>query len=78
MAAGLDRLVQRFTPRGADYDCVFNILLVLSGKRTEIEQEQIPEVFTPISGKWKMKCTFDLLAAVLRRFWVPHKLTLKS
>ncbi|KAK9418303.1 putative FAD binding domain-containing protein [Seiridium unicorne] len=58
VATGLDPVVQRFTPANADYDSVFNILLVLSGKQTDIEQSQIPEAFTPTTGKWKMKCLF--------------------
>jgi phenol 2-monooxygenase (NADPH) len=49
--------VRRFTPAAADYDSIFNILLVLSGKRKEVQQEEIPEPFTPTTGKWEMKCT---------------------
>ncbi|KAH6653280.1 FAD binding domain-containing protein [Truncatella angustata] len=59
VASDLEHLVRRFTPPGADDDSVFNIILVLSGKRTDVEQEQIPRVFTPISGKWKMKNLFS-------------------
>ncbi|KAI0123621.1 FAD binding domain-containing protein [Xylariales sp. AK1849] len=58
VARGLERVIQRFTPPQADQDSVINLLLVLSGKRTEFEQNQIPEVFTPITGKWKMKSLF--------------------
>lgn len=29
--------------------------MVLSGKRIEIEQEQIPEYFQPITGKWQIR-----------------------
>ncbi|KAF3014694.1 hypothetical protein E8E14_005519 [Neopestalotiopsis sp. 37M] len=58
VATDLDRVVKRFTPQGSDYDSIFNIILVLSGKRTEIEQEQIPDTFVPVNGKWKMKCLF--------------------
>jgi phenol 2-monooxygenase (NADPH) len=57
VATDLDRVVKRFTPQGSDYDSIFNIILVLSGKRTEIEQEQIPDTFVPVNGKWKMKCS---------------------
>lgn len=29
--------------------------MVLHGEATQIEQEQIPEYFTPINGNWRMK-----------------------
>lgn len=58
VAAELDRVVKRFTPEDSDYDSIFNIILVLSGKRVEIEHEQIPETFVPVNGKWRMKCLF--------------------
>lgn len=29
---------------------------MLSSKRTEIEQDWIPDTFTPVVSKWKMKC----------------------
>jgi hypothetical protein len=31
-------------------------VLVLSGDRKKVEQDQIPGGFTPVTGKWKMKC----------------------
>lgn len=29
--------------------------MVLHGEAAQIEQEQIPEYFTPVNGKWRMK-----------------------
>ena len=43
--------VRRFTPRGSDIDSLIELVLVASGKRHEIELEQIPECFYPVSGK---------------------------
>lgn len=54
-------MVRNFTPSRSDYDSNFNVLLVLAVKRTEIEQGSIPEVFTPTTGKWRMKCKLDVL-----------------
>lgn len=54
----LANLVQRFTPKDKDADAIIQALLVLASKRTEVEQEQIPEIFTPIAGKWQSKCEF--------------------
>lgn len=49
--------IHTFTPTsaGADVDSFIEPILVLSGPRVEMEQEQIPEVFTPVTGKWKMR-----------------------
>ena len=43
--------VRRFTPRGSDIDSLIELVLVASGKRHEVELEQIPEFFYPVSGK---------------------------
>lgn len=58
LSTKLANLVQRFTPDGKDADTILQALLVLASKRTEVEQEQIPEIFTPIAGKWRSKCEF--------------------
>ncbi|KAF3393385.1 3-hydroxybenzoate 4-monooxygenase [Talaromyces pinophilus] len=47
--------VSRFTPSIADRDAIIEPILVLHGEATQIEQEQIPEYFTPVNGKWRMK-----------------------
>lgn len=45
-----------FTPGSQDANSVIQGVLVLSSKRTKVEQNMIPEVFTPVTGKWKSKC----------------------
>ncbi|KAI1431411.1 FAD binding domain-containing protein [Xylaria sp. CBS 124048] len=55
LAEDLERLVQTFTPSASDPDGLFNIVLVLSSKRAHIELEAIPHIFTPVTGRWKMK-----------------------
>jgi phenol 2-monooxygenase len=54
IAAGLRVMAEEYTPVGADPDSRIDPVLVLSGKRTAVEQEQIPEYFTPVTGKWRM------------------------
>ncbi|KAK3339882.1 hypothetical protein B0T25DRAFT_574765 [Lasiosphaeria hispida] len=44
-----------FTPAGEDSDMVVDRVLVLAGERKKVEQEQIPEFFTPVAGKWGIK-----------------------
>ncbi|KAI1145373.1 FAD binding domain-containing protein [Nemania diffusa] len=58
LALDLEGLTRAFTPSGSDPDSVFNIILVLSSKRANVELGEIPEIFTPVTGKWKSK---DLL-----------------
>lgn len=55
IATGLQAMAEELTPVGADPDSLIDPVLVLSGKRTVVEQEQIPEYFTPVTGKWGMK-----------------------
>ncbi|KAI2642797.1 FAD binding domain-containing protein [Xylaria nigripes] len=55
LASGLESLIQAFTPSSCDRGETFNIVLVLSSKRENVEFEVIPEVFMPVAGKWKMK-----------------------
>lgn len=50
-----DGPVQMFTPKNADVDSFIESIVVLLGNRSQIEQEQIPEFFSPITGKWKMR-----------------------
>lgn len=47
--------MESFTPAGADPDSILDRVLVLASDRKKIEQEKIPEFFTPVTGKWKMK-----------------------
>lgn len=37
-------------------------MLVISGDRKKVEQDQIPELFTPVTGKWHQKCLFKVYA----------------
>ncbi|KAI1115051.1 FAD binding domain-containing protein [Nemania sp. NC0429] len=71
LASELEELVQAFTPSGADPDSVFNIILVLSSKRADVEIGEIPGVFTPVTGKWKLK---DLLKVFVddEDYYSPH------
>ncbi|TGJ85584.1 hypothetical protein E0Z10_g3139 [Xylaria hypoxylon] len=55
LALDLEGLIRIFTPSESDLDSVFNIILVLSSERANVELETIPEIFTPIVGKWKLK-----------------------
>ncbi|KKY21333.1 hypothetical protein UCRPC4_g03769 [Phaeomoniella chlamydospora] len=51
----LGNMVSEFTPKSQDVDSVIQAILVLSSRRTELEQEQIPGVFTPVTGKLRIK-----------------------
>ncbi|KAI0115803.1 FAD binding domain-containing protein [Nemania sp. FL0031] len=55
LARDLTALVHAFTPSESDPDSRFNIILVLSSKRADVEFSEIPEVFTPFTGTWKQK-----------------------
>lgn len=50
-----DGPVRKFTREAADIDSFIEPLVVLSGQRVEIEQEQIPEYFWPATGKWRTR-----------------------
>ena len=47
--------VYKYTPAGADIDSFIEPILVLSGQRTQIKQEQIPDYFWPITGKYRIR-----------------------
>ncbi|KAE9365138.1 putative phenol 2-monooxygenase [Stipitochalara longipes BDJ] len=47
--------VSKYTPAGADIDSFIEPILVLSGNRIQIEQDQIPDYFWPITGKYRMR-----------------------
>ncbi|RFU74284.1 fad binding domain-containing [Trichoderma arundinaceum] len=55
VAIELQGIIDMFTPRGQDINTVIQGVLVLASKRTEVEQNMIPDVFTPVTGKWKIK-----------------------
>lgn len=52
----LQSIANDCTPADYDPDSIIDRVLVLSGDRKAVEQDQIPEFFTPVTGKWKMKC----------------------
>ncbi|KFY14278.1 hypothetical protein V492_02717 [Pseudogymnoascus sp. VKM F-4246] len=47
--------VYRHTHESADIDSFIETIVVLSGQRVKIEQNQIPSCFWPATGKWKMR-----------------------
>ncbi|KAI1811251.1 FAD binding domain-containing protein [Poronia punctata] len=55
LSSNLKPTIQKFTPSTSDPDSMFNIILVLSCKRADVDIEKIPDIFTPVTGKWKMK-----------------------
>ncbi|KAI0883449.1 FAD binding domain-containing protein [Annulohypoxylon maeteangense] len=60
LSIDLGAVVDAFTPSHVDRDTIINPILVLSSKRTEIEQNWIPDTFAPIVSKWKMKSLFKV------------------
>ncbi|KAF2649272.1 phenol 2-monooxygenase-like protein [Lophiostoma macrostomum CBS 122681] len=55
LAQSLERLARRFTPPPADVDSLIEPILVLKSKFADVEQEQIPDYFWPITGRWKIR-----------------------
>jgi phenol 2-monooxygenase len=55
VAASLTAIADEFTPTGADPDSLIDPVLVLSSQRTNVSQDEIPDFFTPVTGKWQMK-----------------------
>jgi phenol 2-monooxygenase len=47
--------VKRFTPLEMDIDGFIEPLVVLFGERVKVEQEQLPDYFWPVTGKWQMR-----------------------
>ncbi|KAM7190987.1 3-hydroxybenzoate 4-monooxygenase [Naviculisporaceae sp. PSN 640] len=47
---------KRYTPANSYPDSVIDRVLVLSTDRRKVEQDQIPDFFTPSTGKWGLKC----------------------
>ncbi|KAH9877854.1 hypothetical protein J1614_003071 [Plenodomus biglobosus] len=55
LASQLLPLTQRFTPPSRDIDSIIEPILVLHSIFVEVEQEQIPAYFWPVSGKWGIR-----------------------
>ncbi|GFF70627.1 3-hydroxybenzoate 4-monooxygenase [Aspergillus lentulus] len=47
--------IQKYLPPGADIDSLIEVIVILSGERLEIQQEQIPDAFWPATGKYRMR-----------------------
>ncbi|KIW20628.1 hypothetical protein PV08_01204 [Exophiala spinifera] len=47
--------VREYTSPSADIDSFIEPIVVFSGTRVEMEQEEIPDYFWPVSGKWKLR-----------------------
>ncbi|KIX96771.1 uncharacterized protein Z520_07491 [Fonsecaea multimorphosa CBS 102226] len=47
--------VRKYTPVSADIDSFIEPIVVATGARVQLEQEQIPDYFWPVTGKWKMR-----------------------
>lgn len=48
-------LVEKYLPPRSDIDSFIEVIVVLFGERLEIDQEQIPQCFYPVTGKWRMR-----------------------
>ncbi|KAL9114952.1 MAG: hypothetical protein Q9227_001195 [Pyrenula ochraceoflavens] len=47
--------IKKHLPPKADIDSFIEVILVLSGERLKTQQEQIPDCFWPVTGKWRMR-----------------------
>ncbi|KAL9082499.1 MAG: hypothetical protein Q9165_008876 [Trypethelium subeluteriae] len=47
--------IQKYLPLGSDIDSFIEVILILSGERLKVNQEQIPECFYPVTGQWRMR-----------------------
>ncbi|KAF2276312.1 2-polyprenyl-6-methoxyphenol hydroxylase [Westerdykella ornata] len=55
LATFLEGLVRRYTPSTADIDSLIEPIVLLSSKFAKLQQEQIPQYFWPVTGKWRMR-----------------------
>ncbi|KAK4039419.1 3-hydroxybenzoate 4-monooxygenase [Parachaetomium inaequale] len=62
VSQSLEQTVQRFTQSGAYPDSVIDRVLVIASDRAKVEQEEIPDFFTPVTGKRGMKCLTKVFA----------------
>jgi phenol 2-monooxygenase (NADPH) len=47
--------VHKYTSPTSDIDSFVEPIVVVSGERVKLEQEQIPDYFWPVTGKWRMR-----------------------
>ncbi|KAL2021775.1 hypothetical protein VTK56DRAFT_6718 [Thermocarpiscus australiensis] len=62
VSSPLEQVTRRFTPPGAYPDSVIDRVLVLASDRKKVEQGDIPDFFTPVTGKWQMRCLTKVYA----------------
>lgn len=48
-------MVGGFTPLADDVDSLIEPIVVLSSRFPDTQQEQIPDYFWPVTGKWRMR-----------------------
>jgi phenol 2-monooxygenase len=42
-------------------DSFIEPIVVLTGERMKLEQEQIPDYFWPVTGKWRMRGMYKMM-----------------
>jgi phenol 2-monooxygenase len=47
--------IRKYLTSGADIDSFIEVIVILSGERLDIQQEQIPDCFWPVTGEYKMR-----------------------
>jgi len=47
--------IQKYTTLGSDIDSFIEVIVLLSGERLKIKQEQVPQCFWPVNGKWGVR-----------------------
>ncbi|KAF1966383.1 hypothetical protein BU23DRAFT_593204 [Bimuria novae-zelandiae CBS 107.79] len=55
LANVLEPLARTFTLPSADIDSILEPIVILSSKFLETQQEQIPDYYWPVTGKWRMR-----------------------
>lgn len=68
--------ILKYSPPGSDIDIFIEVVAVLFGERLKTNQEQIPQCFWPVTGKWRMrgKANSDLLLSLLMTCSDLHKI----
>lgn len=49
------QLVPKFTPDNTDIDNFIESIVILAGKRHDVELEHVPDYFWPTTGKYQMR-----------------------
>lgn len=55
--------IRSLTPRDQDLDSVIEVLVVPKGDRFALEQKDIPNIYRPVNGKWRMRGTRNMVWA---------------